>query len=232
MKIRGERECSSCGARWSYYETGSVVCPDCGSLRSVGIGDRAEHTAGPARLDLGTVVDRVDDDPIDVVAESAVERVREYLRTAGFVHAGELLPLSDTYLVAADLKRAGATLARAMRVRDEEELYFLSLLRAGVDGERPPPGDVPESLRAERGLAVAATAEAYVSDIRRLHDDPGPEVAAVLSAVRARRKRIEALDGDVPPDEAEVVVRTLRDLGTYLREGDEDALARAGTRLE
>jgi DNA-directed RNA polymerase subunit RPC12/RpoP len=40
MKIRGERECKDCGARWSYYETGSVSCPECGSRRSVGVDDR------------------------------------------------------------------------------------------------------------------------------------------------------------------------------------------------
>jgi DNA-directed RNA polymerase subunit RPC12/RpoP len=31
MKIRGERECTDCGTRWSYYDTASVECPQCGS---------------------------------------------------------------------------------------------------------------------------------------------------------------------------------------------------------
>ena len=232
MEVRGERECTDCGTRWTYYETGSVECPDCGSLRSVGVGERAEHTAGHTELDLSPAVDAIDDEPLDAVAETAVEQAREYLRSAGFVHAGDLLPLSERYLLAAELRRVGATLARSMRVTDDEELYFLSLLRGGADGERPPPTAVPDSLRAERGLAVAAGADAYVSDIRRLVDEPEPAVADVLSGVRARRKRIEALDGDVAPEDAEVVVRTLRDLAASLREGDETALMRATERLQ
>jgi hypothetical protein len=118
-----------------------------------------------------------------------------------------------------------------MRVTDEEELYFLSLLRAGAERTRPPSEEVPESLWPERGLAIAAATDAYVSDLRRLRSDPEPAVAEGLSSVRARRKRIEALDGDVDPTDAEAVVRTVRDLSAYLREGDETALARAGERL-
>jgi hypothetical protein len=232
MEIRGERECTDCGAQWTYYETGSVECPECGSIRSVGVGERAEHTAGPATLELGPAIDAIDDEPLDTVAELAVEAARDYLRSAGFVHAGELLPFSETYLLAAELRRVGATLSRAMRVSDEEELYLLSLLRGGADSERPPPAEVPDSLRAERGLAVAAAADAYVSDLRQLHGDPEPAVAELLSSVRTRRKRIEALDGDVDPTEAEAVVRALRDLGEYLRTGEETALTRATERIQ
>jgi hypothetical protein len=232
MEIRGERECTDCGARWTYYETGSIECPDCGSIRSVGVGERTEHTAGPAELDLQPAIEVIDEKPLDAVADIAVEQARAYLRTAGFVHAGDLRPLTDRYLLAAELRRVGATVGRAIRVSDDEELYVLSLLRGGADGERPPPAEVPKSLRAERGLAVAAAASAYVSDVRRLYEDPEPAVTDVLSAVRARYKRIEALDGDVPPEEAEAVVRALRDLGEYLREGDEAALARAGDRFD
>lgn len=232
MEIRGERECTNCGGRWTYYETGSIECPECGSLQSVGVGERTEHTAGPAELNLQPALEQIDEEPLDSVADTAVEQVRTYLRAAGFVHAGELLPLSETYLLAAELRRVGTTVGRAMRVSDDEELYFLSLLRAGADGDRPSPSDVPESLRAERGLAIAAAADAYSSDVRRLYEDPEPAVGNVLSAVRARCKRIEALDGDVAPTESETVVRALQDLGDYLREGDETALARARSRFD
>jgi uncharacterized Zn finger protein (UPF0148 family) len=232
MEIRGERECTDCGAQWTYYETGSIECPECGSLRSVGVGERAEHTAGPVELNLQPAIEQIDDEALESVADTAVEQARTYLRAVGFVHAGELLPLLETYLLAAELRRVGTTVGRAMRVGDDEELYFLSLLRGGADSERPPPTEVPDSLRAERGLAVAAAAEAYISDIRRLYENPEPAVTDVLSAVRARYKRIEALDGDVAPTESEAVVRALRDLGSYLREGDETALARARGRFD
>ncbi len=227
MNVRGNRECRSCGTRWSYFETGSVACPDCGSLHSRGLGERAEHTAGPAPLDLSAARGAIDAEPLREVADRATEAAAEYLRQAGFVHAGELQSLPETYLAAAELRRVGATLSRAMRVDDAERLYFLSLLRGAGDGRRPPPAEVPEGLWAERGLAVAAAADAYLSDLRRVRAEPGPDLAPVLSTLRARRKRVEALDGDVDPAEAERLVRALRGVAAYVREDDETALVRA-----
>jgi hypothetical protein len=93
-------------------------------------------------------------------------------------------------------------------------------------------GDVPESLRAERALAAAAAVETYLTDLRRVREDREESVDRVLSAVTARRKRIEALDGDVEPAEAETLVRAVQDLSAYLREDDETALARALDRIE
>jgi hypothetical protein len=149
----------------------------------------------------------------------------------GFVDAGELQPLEDTVLAASELRRVAATLGRVMRVEDDEKLYFLELLRLADQNERPDPEDVPETLRPERGLAVASTVEMYVSDLRQVHEDREPEVDRVLSSVRSRRKRTEALDGDIDPEEAEELVRTVRDVSAYLREGDETALARALERI-
>jgi uncharacterized Zn finger protein (UPF0148 family) len=232
MKVRGERECTACGTRWSYYETGEITCPDCGSIRSKGLGEASEHTASPVALDLQPAIDQVDVEPLTTVAETAADQAREYLHRAGFVAAGELRPFDDRYLVAAELRRVGATLARSLRITEAEELYLLSLLRGGTDGERPPPDEVPDSLHAERGLAVAAAVEAYVADLRRVRDDPDTAVAEVLSAVRSNRKRIEALDGDVPPEEAEQLVRAIRDVSAYIREGDETALARGRGRFD
>lgn len=232
MKVRGERTCTSCGTRWSYYETGSIHCPECGDVRSVGTGERAEHTDSPVTLNLLSAIEQIDDQPLSTVAETAAEQAREYLHGAGFVHAGALQPFGERYLVAAELRRVGTTLARQMRIDDAEELYFLSLLRGGNEGERPPPEAVPDSLRAERGLAATAAVDAYVSDVRRLHEDPESAVANVLSSIRANRKRIEALDGDVDPAEAERLVSAVRDLSRYLRAGDETALVRAGERFD
>jgi len=232
MDIRGERECRSCGTQWSYYETGEISCPDCGSIHSVGVDERTTHTAGPAELELTDVIAAIDEENVRSLAERAGERAREYVRTTGFIHAGDLRPLEETYIVACELRRVAATLSRAMYADSAEELYFLELLRAGATGERPAPEEVPESLRAERALAVTAAVEGYLTDLRRWLEDREPGVDSVLSAVTARRKRIEALDGEVDPAEAEQLLRTLQELSAYLREDDEGALARALDRLD
>ena len=232
MEIPGERECTDCGARWSYYETGAVACPDCGSLRSVGVDDPATHTAGAAALDLSSALELVDEQPLRRVADEAAERAREFLRTAGFVHAGELQPLDDTYLAAAELRRVGATLGRVVDLRDAERLYFLTLLRGAEAGERPAPEAVPDTLHPERGLAVAASVDAYLSDLRTLRDDDRGRLDRVVSTIRARQKRLAALDGALDPATAERLVEATRDVGVYWREGDERALARAAGRFD
>jgi uncharacterized Zn finger protein (UPF0148 family) len=231
MKIRGERECTACGARWSYYETGEITCPECGSVRSVGVDDRTEHTAGTAELDLTPVMADVDEADIRTLADRASEHTREYLRSVGFVHAGELQDLDETYLAASELRRVGTTLGRLMQIDDAERLYFYELLRGAAEGDRPAPEDVPETFSPERALAVAASTDVYVGDLRRVYGEREQAADSVLSAVTGRRKRIEALDGSVEPSEAEQLVRALRDLSAYLRRGDETALARAQERF-
>lgn len=227
MEIRGERECQSCGTRWSYYDTGQITCPNCGSVQSLGVDDPTQHTAGTATLDLTAVRADVETEPLRTIADRAAQQAREYTRSVGFIHAGDLQPFDATFLAASELRRVGATLGRVMDVTDEEELYFLDLLRGADEGERPGPDAVPETLRPERGLAVAASVDAYTTDLRKYSDDQERELDTLLAGVRSHRKRIEALDGDVDPEEAERLVRTLRDVSAYLREDDETALARA-----
>ena len=232
MEIRGERECTTCGNRWSYYETGQIRCPACENPRSVGVGERKTHTAGAVQLDLTAVRTAIDDEPLQQIADRASEQCRDFVKTVGFIDAGELQALSETYLAACELRRVGATLGRVMNVTDEQELYFLRLLRGVDSGDRPPADEVPAELHPERGLAVAVAVRAYLTDLRRILDGREEGVDSVLSAVTARRKRIEALDGDVDPAEAEVLVRALRDVAEYLREDDEAALARALERVD
>ncbi|WP_459191429.1 DUF7117 family protein [Halosimplex sp. J119] len=233
MKIRGERECQSCGTRWSYYETGSVVCPDCGSMRSVGLDDPTEHTASPAALELTAIRNLVDDESLADVAEATAETCREYVRKRGFVSGGELQPLDDTYLAAAELRFAAEDVARAMRVDDDEEYYFLELLRGADRGERPAADEVPGSLRAVRGLAYARAVDAYRSDVRRYLDDhPDETVRSLLTTLRDQQKRVEALDGDVSPRTAGQLVYVARSIGRALIDDDETALAEAQRRLE
>ncbi|MFB6140521.1 MAG: TFIIB-type zinc ribbon-containing protein [Halosimplex sp.] len=233
MKIRGERECKECGTRWSYYETGSVVCPDCGSLRSVGLDDPTEHTAGAATLDLTEIRGLVDDQSLADIGAAAAERCREYVRSAGFVSGGDLRALDDTYLAALELRLAGEEVAHAMRTTDDEEYYFLELLRGADAGERPPAGEVPASMRAVRGLAYARAVDAYRSDVRRYLDEhPDETVRSLLATLRDHQKRIEALDGDVSPRTAGELVYVARAIGRALVDGDETALAEGQRRLD
>jgi hypothetical protein len=231
MEIRGERECRECGTRWSYFETGSVACPACGSVDSTGRGDPAEHTAGGAALDLGAARAAVDDEPIERVAELAAEAGREYRLAAGFVDGGDLRPLDETALVAAELETVGRALATQLRVDDPAEAYLLDLLEAPIADDRPGPDAVPRRLHDARGLAIARTLEDYQRDLRRVVEDPDAPLASALSRIRARRKRLEALQGDVDPREAERLLGAMRDVYAYLERDDEAALARIDERL-
>lgn len=236
MKIRGDRECTDCGARWSYYETGSVTCPECGSIHSVGVGDRQRHTASAVEFDLSPVRRSLEDgDSIREVAREAAEVCATYCRKQGFVHGGDLRPLTDEYLAAAELRRVGSELGRRMRHDDAEELYFLSLLRGADQGDRPDSADCPESLRAVRGLALAGAVDAYVHDLRLYLDDEFDGVTdpyrRLAGRITERRKRVEAVDGDVPVAEVDRLVGATRDLGRAVADDDETALATARERL-
>lgn len=232
MDIRGERECRACGTTWSYFETDSVTCPACGSPRSVGIGDRAVHTDSAAGLDLTAARSAVDDRPLRDAASEAAQTAAEYVRDRGFVRGGEIQPLADTYLAAAELKHLGRAIAGDLRVDDAVELYFLDLLSGAEEGRRPDPAEVPDPARDARGRAIAEACGAVQSDLRRVLDDPDPGVADLLGAIRTHRKRIEALEGDVDPAEAERLVRAVRDLLTGVRDADEAALATGLDRLQ
>jgi uncharacterized Zn finger protein (UPF0148 family) len=233
MKIRGQRECKECGTRWAYYDTGEVACPECGSLHSVGVDEeRALHTAAPKTLDLTPIRNDVDELPLRRLAERATERAKEYTAGYGFIDAGQLQPLDETYLAAMELRHVGGELARKSSATDDEELYFTKLLQAD-EGERPDPTEAPESLRALSGLAYANAVEEYRSDIRTYLDEhPDPAVRDTLERLADHTKRIRALDGDVPPREAETLVAAARDVGRYLIEDDESALAQAESRLD
>jgi uncharacterized Zn finger protein (UPF0148 family) len=233
MKVRGERECQDCGHQWSYYETGRVNCPSCGSLRSVGVSERAHHTASAATLDLDPVRADVDSASVGDLATAAGDVCRSYLTSQGFIDGGDLRPLSDTYLAASELRHVANRLAGAMRPTEDEEFYFLTLLRGADDGERPDAETVPESMRDARGLAAAAAVAAYGRDVRTvLEETPDQAARQSLQRLAEHRKRVEALDGDVAVATADTLVSTVRDVGSYVRHGDEAALAAATDRLD
>lgn len=232
MKVRGKRECRGCGTRWSYYDTGSVTCPECGSIDSRGVEDeRTLHTDTPVSLDLAAARNDIDERPLTEVCSDVKSACREYVRRRGFVRGGELLDLDDTYLAASELVHVADIVARSVRLDDESEAYFLKLLGGADAGERPPAEEVPDGLRAARGLGVAGAVRAYRSDVSEwLEENPHPEAERVLELLSHQSKRLRALEGDVPPREAETLVRATRDLHDSLA-GDESALATARERL-
>lgn len=238
MEIRGERECTECGTRWSYYETGEVACPDCGSLKSVGREGRELHTDGAAELDLTPVKRGVADRPLTDVADEVTDRCRDYIHDRGFINGGELRELDETYLIASELASAIRAYERSLSsgaldpgTDDAEQLHLFALLNE----ERPPPAEVPDSLAPARGLAYAKAVSTYRDDLRTYLDEedaPHPSVRRALGRLDDHLRRAEALDGEVDPRTAERLVETARDLGLAVREGDEIALARAGERLD
>ncbi len=233
MKIRGERECTECGTRWSYYETGSVGCPACGNLRSVGVDDRTEHTDMPVAFDLTAVRNAIDEVSNDDLADRAREACREYIRRRGFISAGDLRDLDDSYLAASELLHVSDIVARDMRLEEREELYFLSLLRDADTGDRPPAAEVPPSLRAARGLAYANAVREYRRDIRTWVEDRELTTAerSALETLGEHVTRIRMLEGDVDPRTADRLIEATRDLANGLR-GDEVAFSQAQDRLE
>ncbi|NEU56189.1 TFIIB-type zinc ribbon-containing protein [Halorussus sp. MSC15.2] len=256
MKVRGQRECKDCGARWSYYETGTVECPECGSLRSVGVEEeRNLHTDSPVEFDLTEPREAVDAQPLREVADRAGEIAREYVRKRGFVRGGDLLALDETYLAAQELRHAADVVGRGLDLSDDEELYFLALLRsadaeaAGADADghgtetdsdadsRPAPDEVPTSMHPIRGLAYAEAVAEYRREMADWADERETSAVAdrgrdALETLGDHVKRVQALDGDVDADTAELLVNAARDVGRYLREGDADALASARDRFD
>jgi len=232
MKVRGQRECQACGHRWSYYETGSVACPSCESLRSVGVDDRTLHTDSPATLDLTPYRTAWAEDRLADHVEDCKRDLREYLRQRGFVDGGALRPLDDTVLAASELLQAIDLFARDRDPTDADERYLLALLRGADEGERPSPETVSASWNEARGLGYANAIEEYRQDLHEWLDDHPDEAARqTLGTIHERIKRVQALQGDVSPAEAESLVEATREVGTYLSEANHDALASARERL-
>lgn len=230
MRIRGRRECLDCGERWSYFEVGTVTCPRCDSVRSTAVDDEpVRHTAGQSTIDLSAARGAVDTRPLRDVAALAAEAVRSYLTDRGFIAAGELQPLDDVTVAAAELQAASDRIRRTMITDEATERYLLDLLRGVPAGERP--DTVPETLRAARGLGAAVAVDRYrVDALRYLDDHPDADARVLVGTLRDHLRRVEALDGDVPVETANGLVAAARDLGEYLR-GDDVALTRASDRL-
>ncbi|MFB6081854.1 MAG: zinc ribbon domain-containing protein [Halanaeroarchaeum sp.] len=232
MKIRGERECQDCGARFSYYETGAVTCPECGSIRSRGVGDRERHTDAAVALDLSEARSMAADGSLEAAADAAASACRDYLRQRGFIDAGELGDLDEAYLVAQELVHAAAIVQTRLSLDDAEERYVLALLEGADDGDRLAPDAVPKSMHAARGLGYATAVRDYRDDLRTVVDDGDRAVRSLLETLGEHVTRVRAIDGEVDPTMAESLVVAARAIGRAVRTGDEEALATARDALE
>lgn len=197
-------------------------------MRSVGIERATQHTDSPVTLDLSPIRAQIDDIPLGELTANAADAAAEYLGKRGFVDAGELMPLDGTYVASSELRAVGAELSREIRPTEGEELYFLDLLAGADEGERPPPEAVPTAFRCVHGLSMATAVGDYQRDVRLVYEDyHTPEASRLAGTIRDHTKRIEALDGDVDPKNADRLVHAIRDLGTYLRTDEESALVTA-----
>lgn len=221
MEIRGQRECQSCGERWSYYDTGSVTCPACGSIRSVGVDERSRHTDGNVSLDLAAAQSAAADDEYRAASELAREASAEYVRTRGFIDDGRLRPLDDVFVAAQELRRVAAALNRALDPSATDRRYFLTLLQGAPDGTRPARDMVTARMRPARGLGSASAVDAYIREVSTWHADHGdaPGVASPLGRLRDHVRRVRALDGDVDPVDADRLVTAAHALGRYVVDG-------------
>ncbi|MFB6085898.1 MAG: TFIIB-type zinc ribbon-containing protein [Halodesulfurarchaeum sp.] len=225
MEVRGDRECKNCGTRWSYYETGSPACPECGSLQSVGIGERRLHTDRPAELDLAAAIEALADDRHREAGEAAEETAREYVRRRGFVDAGDLRTLEETFLAAWEIRHVAQRLrlvTPSLIADDAIDLrYVRTLFEAAAAGDRPAAADVPETMAGPRGLAIADAVDSYHDAVKHWVEDTDADVSVggLLGRLDSHVCRVNALDGAVEPREAEKLLDAARALGDYARTG-------------
>jgi len=190
MKIRGQRVCQACATEWSYYETGSVACPNCGSLRSVGRDDdRQLHTDTPAALSLAQFQAQIAAEPVAEYAADLKAVLREYTRKRGFINGGELQPLDDRYLTARTLLHTVDILARRHEPTTDAELYLLSLYETLTDDGAGAASDVADAETAVNDVdggdngATAVDAETAGTDADNA-TDPELTAAQVPSELR------------------------------------------------
>lgn len=235
MEIRGQRKCKRCGTQWSYYETGSPECPNCGSLYSVGVGERARHTDRPADLDLGAARDALAADRLPEAGRAAAETAREYVHRRGFLVGGELRALEATDVLAREVQLVGERLRTATPPNPAAVGldYTMELFEAAEADELPPATAVPEGMAEARGLAVAETVAAYHREIRSFLEDSDAPIDRALARLDTHVRRVRALDGAIEPATAEKLLSAARTAGAVVRgEADPGALEEALDRLD
>lgn len=235
MRVRGVRSCNECETEWSYFDTGSIVCPQCGSIASVGLGDRRLHTDAPVRLELP--IESIDDPTtIEDVADIIERRCRRYRNRRGFIRGGELRRLDDQFLLAHELLEIAADHRRQGRSSPRSDAalgYDLSILDAVIRNGRPPdPDEVPRERHRHRGLGHSLALGSYLRDLKAWLEtnegtDDGPRV--LIGEIEEHLRRIEALEGDVEPREVDGLVHAVRAIRRHVlaegRSNDRDHVA-------
>jgi len=233
MEVRGLRECKACGTEWSYYETGSPSCPECGSLYSVGVGTRKLHTDRPMDLELDAAIDALEEEDYRQAGELGEERARKYVHRRGFISAGELRPLADSYVAAQEIRYVASHLrtgVHAGRTGTELDLdYVTDLFESAAAGSRPSAAAVPEGLWDSRGLGVADAVGDYREAIKTYLDatETAPEIDRALDRLDSHVRRVRALDGAIEPQSADRLLEAARTIGRYLGEEVEGAAVEA-----
>lgn len=197
MNVRGERECRDCGNRWSYYETGAIECPQCESLRSVGVTERATHTDTPVTLELNAHRTRFGETRGTLPSEGVDELkrdLRRYVHKRGFINGGELRRLDSTYLAARELIEAVDVYDRLRDPTEFDQEYLLALLAGADEGDRPETTAVPDDMWEARGMAVARAVGEFREDALTFLDElaAGENAAAEPTGDSGRDEAAEA----------------------------------------
>ncbi|ESS02599.1 MAG: hypothetical protein A07HR67_02932 [uncultured archaeon A07HR67] len=197
MNVRGERECRDCGNRWSYYETGAIECPQCESLRSVGVTERATHTDTPVTLELNAHRTRFGEARGTLPSEGVDELkrdLRRYVHKRGFINGGELRRLDSTYLAARELIEAVDVYDRLRDPTEFDQEYLLALLAGADEGDRPETTAVPDDMWEARGMAAARAVGEFREDALTFLDElvAGENAAAEPTGDSGRDETAEA----------------------------------------
>lgn len=224
MRIRGERECVDCGTRWSYYETGSITCPDCSSLQSVACDDPTQHTTTEAELDLTDVRADIETASLADLAAETADRCRAHVRQLGFIHGGEPRAPTNREFVAAELAQVARQIKLGTGDGPAVESHFLELLRGVEAGTRPDPGAVPKACWAPRAAGYATVLRSFRRELASWSRDheTGSTARRALERFDTHVTRLDQLAGPVPPGSVEPLVAASRSLATGLagEEGD------------
>ena len=234
MRARGRRKCHSCGTLWSYFDAGSITCPSCGSARSEGTDtEPVLHTAGAATFDPTGIRQLLEAEDITTAIRELEPRCRVYLRDAGFIDHGTLLPLEDSVVAIAELLESATHLdmPQAAPPSVELEAYLFDLVESAMGGPRPGGEAVPDQARHIRALGVARAVRMYFGECHRWMRARKRNGHPAIGAVRTHIARIEALEGDIDPSSAEAILDATRAIGEGLRHDDVDHFTRAESQL-